>query len=479
MNTGLASLYMPRYISTLVYMLQSTEYQVGPYLKWYWRTQNFNKVMNRRTLDTTRAARMLKLGLTTGILIQIVAGVTLIILGATGHIIGGVPFGAALILAYPVMWAHLVVLPLLLGRHYIVIPKQNKQIAASHEIFKTHAGIRIAVAGSYGKTSMKELLLSVLSAGKKVAATPANKNVAVSHAAFARSLDGDEDILIIEYGEGAPGDVVRFATTTQPTHAVITGLAPAHLDRYKTLAAAAEDIFSLKKAVKHSQLYVNAESPAAKDYIKPDYVSYDVHGAGGWQASNISVSLSGTSFVLKKNRQSLHLHSSLIGRHQVGPLSLAAALGIELGLSQDEVKAGVAATKPFEHRMQPYALGGGWVIDDTYNGNIEGVRVGTALLKELTATRKWYVTPGLVEQGKDSQKIHEELGRLIADARPDIIVLMKNSTTASIEKGLRDAAYAGDIRIEQEPLKFYTNLDQFVAAGDVILMQNDWTDNYA
>jgi UDP-N-acetylmuramoyl-tripeptide--D-alanyl-D-alanine ligase len=459
--------------------LQSTEYQIGPYLKWYWRTQDFSTVMKRRELDVTKRARMLQRGITAGVVLQLCIGMLLIVQGSIGHIVGGVPFGAAVILAYPVVWAHLAVVPLLLGRYAVVEPKQRKQIAASKEIFKNHAGIRIAVAGSYGKTSMKELLLSVLSVGKRVAATPANKNVAVSHADFARKLTGDEDILIIEYGEGAPGDVAHFAATTHPTHAVITGVAPAHLDKYKTLAAAAEDIFSLANSVEHSQLYVNAESPAAKEYIKPDYQPYNAQGAGGWKVSDVSVNLSGTSFTITNNRQRLHLHSGLLGRHQIGPLTLAASLGIEFGLSQDQVKEGVAATKPFEHRMQPYALNGGWIVDDTYNGNIEGVRVGTALLKELEAKRKWYVTPGLVEQGKNTKAIHEELGSLIASAHPDIVVLMQNSVTESIKKGLESAGFTGEVRIEKDPLNFYKNLDQFVASGDVVLMQNDWTDNYA
>jgi len=55
---------------------------------------------------------------------------------------------------------------------------------------------------------------------------------------------------------------------------------------------------------------------------------------------------------------------------------------------------------------------------------------------------------------------------------------MHNSVTQYIEKGLQEAHFTGEIRIENDPLKFYTHLDQFVAAGDVVLMQNDWPDNY-
>jgi UDP-N-acetylmuramyl pentapeptide synthase len=152
---------------------------------------------------------------------------------------------------------------------------------------------------------------------------------------------------------------------------------------------------------------------------------------------------------------------------------------LELGLDEKQVKAGLAKTEPFEHRMQPRTLNGATIIDDTYNGNLQGVRVGTALLKELPARRKWYVTPGLVDQGSEANAIHRQMGELIADASPDIVVLMANSAQPHILEGLRLAGYGGEVRIEHNPLQFYTNLPHFIAAGDLVLMQNDWTDNYA
>ena len=190
------------------------------------------------------------------------------------------------------------------------------------------------------------------------------------------------------------------------------------------------------------------------------------------------MNLDGTRFTLKKGKRSLRLHSGLLGRHQIGPLSLVAALAAEFGLSDEQIEAGIAKTKPFEHRMQPYQLGGAWIVDDTYNGNIEGIRVGTELLKELPGKRKIYVTPGLVDQGSETAAVHEEMGRLIAEAKPDIVVLMQHSITPYIQKGLSQNGYEGDVQTVADPLAFYQNLSLFVAAGDLVLMQNDWTDNY-
>lgn len=475
----LIGMYRPRYANTLVYMLQNVEYQTKPYRQWLWRTKDFSTVMYRRQLDKTKAARLLLLAVSLGISLQVGAGVALIVLGLTHYVVGGVAFGTAVIVAYPIVWGYAVVLPLVVGRLFISQPAEQRLIAESEKIFAKHRGIKIAVAGSYGKTSMKELLNTVLSEGLSVAATPANKNVSISHAYFARKLTGQEDVLIIEYGEGAPGDIARFARITQPTHAVITGLAPAHLDHYKTLAAAGKDIFTVADYVKPEHVYVNSDSADTKPFLKRSYELFSNDGALGWEVKKVVTEISGTSFELHKGKKVLKLQSGLVGRHQLGFLTFVAALALEFGLSETQVRAGIAKTQPFEHRMQPYQLSGAWVVDDTYNGNLEGIRAGTQLLQDLSAKRKIYVTPGLVDQGVETERIHLEVGKLIAAAQPDIVILMQNSATPYIQQGLETAVYSGEVRVEKDPLDFYTNLTHFVAAGDLVVMQNDWTDNYA
>jgi UDP-N-acetylmuramoyl-tripeptide--D-alanyl-D-alanine ligase len=475
----LLSFYSSRYAVTLIYMLQSTEYQVKPYLRWYWRTSDFNQVMYRRKLHRTKIATVLLLILMLGMTLQIMAGVTLVWLWNNQGLNGGWQFGLALLISYPVVWAYLIVLPLVLGRIFIIWPRDCIYIMQSRKIFRDHPGTKIAVAGSYGKTSMKELLLTVLREGKRAVATPANKNVASSHAKFAHTLKGNEEVVIIEYGEGRPGDVARFSKTTAPNIGIITGIAPAHLDHYPSLDAAAKDIFSLADCLHDENIYVNGESPAAKPYIKKSHEVYTSSGVLGWQVSKIKSSIEGVSFEMKKGKKTLRLQSGLLGMHNVGPLALVAGLADKLGLGTAQIEAGIANSVPFEHRLQPRAVSGAWIIDDTYNGNIDGVRAGLSLLKSLDARRKIYVTPGLVDQGKETERVHVEMGELIADAKPDSVVLINNSVTRFIKRGLEQGNYKGGLVIEDDPLQFYTNIDHFVAAGDIVLMQNDWTDNYS
>ncbi len=516
---SLRSLYGFKFAGALVYMLQNSEYQIWPYLRWFWRVRDFSGVMYRRTLDRTLPARVLLAILRAGMILQVLAGAGLIIGWLVyGWVIYEWPLwqlGLTLIVSYPIVWAHLVTIPLALARALIIVPREQRAVARSERIFAAHPGMKLAIAGSYGKTSMKELLMTVLSSARvenssaaslendsparvendapqehedkrvslRVAATPANKNVALSHAQFATTLNGTEDIILIEYGEGQPGDVARYAQYTHPTHAVITGITPAHLDQYKTLAAAATDIFSVTKVVPPGHSYANADSPEATAYMaareETDTVqTYDSHKVLGWRISGIKLSVESTKFQMKKGKRQLRLTSHLLGRHQVGPLAFTAAFGMELGMTAEQAAQGVAAALPFEHRMQPYRLNGACIIDDTYNGNLEGIRAGTALLGDLPAERKWYVTPGLVDQGQDTAQIHHQVGELIAAAKPDTVVLINNSVTGYIKAGLKAGDYKGELRIETDPLNFYTNLSYFVAAGDLVMMQNDWTDNY-
>jgi len=472
---GLLSAYSVRYPESLVYMLQNVEYRSGPYLRWLWRVPDFSLVMRRRRLEYTKSARLLLLTLRLGMLLQVVVGFFLM-MTRHNYLVGA---GLVVVISYPVVWGHMVIAPLLIGRLLFIGPRENRLIAQSKQIFAKHPGILIAIAGSYGKTSMKELLATVLAEGKKVAATPGNMNTPISHARFASSLEGNEDILLVEFGEGKPGDVARFAQTTQPDIGIITGIAPAHLDQYQTLSEATDDIFSLADYLKNQSIYVNGESSFAKAYFKPGHIVYSVLGINGWRVSDVGLSVGGISFMLNKGTKKLNIKSSLLGRHQIGPLAFAAILGLKIGLTVAEVERGIAKTAPFEHRMQPRNLNGAWIIDDTYNGNIDGVEAGLALLKELPAKRKIYVSPGLVDQGVETAAVHNKMGDLIALAKPDKVVLMKNSVTDYIIKELKQSAYAGEIQIEANPLDFYTNIEHVVASGDLVLMQNDWTDNYA
>jgi UDP-N-acetylmuramoyl-tripeptide--D-alanyl-D-alanine ligase len=359
---------------------------------------------------------------------------------------------------------------------FIIKPQEAKFIAMSKQTFKDHKAIKIAVAGSYGKTSFKEMLSTILNEKFNVAVTPGNMNTSIAHARFVKKLTGEEEIIVLEYGEEHPGDIQKFIDVTWPEYGVIMGLAPNHLDYYKTLDVLANDLLRLR-ALK-DQCFVNGDSKLLHNYIKEGDQVFSSSGVDGWSVKNTKVTVSGISFNLERDKEIIRINSGLVGRHFIAPLAMAAALAYKLGLSIKQIEAGVSKTKAFEHRLQPRNLGGATILDDTYNGNIEGMIAGLELLKELHAKKSIYVTPGLVDQGSETENVHHQLAKKIAEVQPDLVVLMNNSATKIVEEALDKLKYKGDVLIENDPLNFYQNLDKIVAAGDVVLLQNDWTDNY-
>jgi UDP-N-acetylmuramoyl-tripeptide--D-alanyl-D-alanine ligase len=376
------------------------------------------------------------------------------------------------------MVALVLYLTILVAWLWVEEPRRARELKQARAIFGRHPGIKIAILGSYGKTTMKELLLAVLSSQKTVAATPGNKNVAISHARWAKKLTGKEDVVLIEYGEGGPGDISRLAELSQPDQAIITGLAPNHLDNYKSLADVAEDLLSIKKFVSPKHIYVSGDG-SLDNYTTSGLQHYNMDNVLGWRISKVVLGYDSLAFTMSHGKRHIHIKSGLIGRHQVPVLAFVAALADSLGVDVKHIEKAMAQTKPFEHRMQPRSLQGAWIIDDTYNGNIEGIKAGLELLKELPAKRKIYVTPGLVDQGSETKRVHREIGVAIAKANPDKVILMQNSVTDDIHHGLTAGGYAGSVELIDDPLGYYTSLEHRLARGDLIMLQNDWTDNYS
>jgi len=473
------SAYKPNFVTTIVYMLQQTEYRTRYYLKWLWRTHDFARVQTRGRLDMTTAAKALVFGAWALTFFVVAIGAYLVYYGLNSGDNTFLAFvGLFAIFSLPFVVAHLLLIPTWLGKFFIITPMRGRQDVIAHGIFTSHKWKKIAVAGSFGKTTMKQILATVLGEGKKVAFTEANLNTSVAHYRFAKSLTGKEEVLIVEYGEYVPGDISGFNTTFRPDIGIITGLNEAHLENFGTLEASADNILSLAEFVGEAGTYINGDSEKLVMRSPNEATTYNNKEVDGWKISSIRVNTQKTSFTMKKANKTIKASSSLVGKHNVGPLAMAAALASNLGLDKKQIESGLAKTEPYEHRMKPEMRKGHvLVIDDTYNGNIDGVRVGVEFLSDINAKRKIYVTPGLVEQGKRSQAVHQELGQLVGKVA-DMVVLMKNSATEDIKVGLKKSKFKGKLMEIDDPLHFYTNLDQITVSGDVVLMQNDWTDAY-
>jgi UDP-N-acetylmuramoyl-tripeptide--D-alanyl-D-alanine ligase len=467
------SRYHPRYVRALIYMMQANEYYPREFLSWYHRTSDFSNLEKRKHLVYTPKAVILSIFAWISLLWSAVTSAYVIYLtGLPGYVsaIIGIVL-APFIVAYTLFLLMLVL-------NWLQIPVEAYIVARAKRTLRAHPAVKIAVAGSYGKTTMREILKTVISNGKRVAAPGGSHNTPLGIARFIEQLRGDEEVLVFEFGEYYSGDIMRLCTFVEPQWGIITGVNEAHLERFGSLENAAKTIFELADYLKDKPVYINAENALVRAHAKSIYVPYNGNGAAEWKVTAAATGIEGTTVDFSHNGNSVRMHSKLLGLHNVGPISAAADIASKLGLSDEAIREGVSRTKPFEHRLQPRVDGGVTMIDDSYNGNPDGARVAIEFLKTLQGHRRWYVTPGLVETGARKEEVHKTIGRELADAKIEKVVLMRNSVTPFIEQGLKEAAYNGEIIWFDDALVAFRALPTMTVAGDVVLIQNDWPDQY-
>jgi UDP-N-acetylmuramoyl-tripeptide--D-alanyl-D-alanine ligase len=129
--------------------------------------------------------------------------------------------------------------------------------------------------------------------------------------------------------------------------------------------------------------------------------------------------------------------------------------------------------------MQPATAGDVVTIDDSYNGNPDGARVAIEFLAGLKGHRRIYVTPGFSETGSKSAEVHRQTGRQLAEAGIEVVALVKNSVTPHIAEGLEEAGFKGELIWYPDGMSSLVALPKLTVAGDVVLLQNDWGDQYA
>lgn len=474
------SLYHPRYPRSLVYMLQSSEYNLKEFWTWFKNVKNFSKVEDRKSLVLTLKAKLL-------LLVSYLAyfsHLALIILIL-------IKYGVVYALLYVVAWPYVVLLKVVattIVLAFLQRPVQKRIVRRSSLKLQKHKALKIGIAGSFGKTTMKEILKTVLSQSLKVRATPENKNTPMGIASFVDTLKGDEDVLIFEMGEYYPGDIKDLSEMVRPDIGIVTGVNEAHLEKFKTLDNAAKTIFEIADYLeaKGGRLFVNAESEKAREFgtkiNSENLITYEYSSTGvaEFKTSEINSTIQGLSFVLKSQTDSIVVRSKLLGTHQVGPLSLAAYIAVSLNMKTEDIELGLHNTHAFAHRLEPKEEHGGVVmIDDTYNGNPDGVKVAINFLKSLSGKRRFYITPGLVEMGDKSETVHKEIGRLLAESGIEKVVLVKNSVTGWIEEGLKEHGFKGEVIWYENAKDLFKNLPLRTVSNDVLLYQNDWPDQYS
>lgn len=344
----------------------------------------------------------------------------------------------------------------------------------------------IGIAGSYGKTTLKNVLYQVLSQKYKVLVASGNINTAVGLSSWILKQDlTGADVLLTEFGEEYPGDNKRIASIFDLDICIITGINEAHFERMGSIEKSAETIFeAIQFMPTDSSVFFNADDDNVKKYQK----TYTAGKRAIEYSSNRCEGLMITGKRFNQDSLSWSADISSIGEVKVSFLAeyifsdvaVASQIALDQGLSRDDIKRGFSEISPVEHRLQPIInkTSGVLVIDDSYNGNPTGVAEAIKTLALFKDRRRIYLTPGLVETGQRNREVHEEIGAQLSDVA-DIVILVKNSATPHIAEGLLSAGFSKENIIWYDTaLQAHADLGNILKSGDVILFQNDWGDQY-
>jgi len=330
---------------------------------------------------------------------------------------------------------------------FMVYKKQAKQKLESMKNLQI-----IAITGSYGKTSIKNFVAQMLSKKYKVYATPRSVNTMGGIVGdINNSLPEDTEIYICEAGARESGDIYEITTFIEPQTVVVGKVGLAHIEYFKSL----ENIIATKLEIMQSPRLQNAYIHTSVTNEPHEKVTFFGDGV-----KNVVATLDGTDFEL----DGMKLHTDILGAFQTMNIEVAIKIAKLFMFEDDEIVRLVDNLSPIEHRLELIRAGGKIILDDGYNGNIDGMLEGIRLCS-LHKGRKVIVTPGLVESSK-------ELNLKLIDAINDTFDIA--IITGKLNAKLFDENLDVVSKILLEDKSALTSiLMSHTQEGDIILFAND------
>lgn len=320
------------------------------------------------------------------------------------------------------------------------------QIAGiNRDRFVAAGGRVIALTGSCGKTSCKEMLSSIIRQMTPVLATRGNLNNEIGVPQTLLAIGPEDRVAVIEMGAGKPGDIGYLCRFARPEIALITIAAPAHLEGFGSIEAVAKTKGEIYEALPPSgTAVINADDRFASQWRDAtparQIVSVSLRREDAdIYASDIRTSAFGAVFVLHAQGQKTPIQLPLLGEAMVMNALLASAAALAFGATLDHVVAGLARLTAVPGRLHAMAQPWGVLIDDSYNANPASVKEAIDVLSRC-AGRKILVLGDMAELGDDSDALHHEVGRYAVESGIDLMLTCgphaKYATEATVPHGL-------------------------------------------
>ena len=334
----------------------------------------------------------------------------------------------------------------------------------------------IAVAGSNGKTSTKDLLAAVLGRKFSVLASEASFNNDIGVPLTLLRLAAGHQVAVLEIGTNHPGELAPLIRQIQPRFGVLTSIGREHLEYFGDLAGViAEEGVLAELLPGEGTLFVNGDAPGMPEIIQRTRAKVVKVGAGPdneWRATNVRLMENGYRFSVTAPDAAYdgEYELRLLGRPQVLNALLAIAVGAALGLERQAIAEGLLACKPSKMRMELSRLGGVQLLNDAYNANADSTRVAFETLAELPVRgRRVAVLGDMAELGPHARGGHEEMGRLAAQLKIGTLFAIgqqaETTVAAARSAGLKDTEAVMNLEELAGVLK------RFLREGDALLLK--------
>ena len=313
-----------------------------------------------------------------------------------------------------------------------------KKILQSMESMKI-----IGVTGSYGKTSVKYYLNTLLKAQYNVLMTPGSFNTPMGVVRTIREyLKPTHEIFVCEMGARHVGDIKEICDIVHPHDGIITSIGPQHLETFYTLNNIKKTKFELADACeKHGRLFVNLDDENIVSCLDgKKYIGYGLNNKSGYYAKDIKISEKGTEFTLvTPSGEECIFSTRLIGSHNVLNIVGAIAVANTYGIPLEKLRPQVRKLECVPHRLEMKDHGNVVIIDDAYNANPSGTKAALDVFSVFDGY-KILITPGMVELGEKQDEYNYEFGINAANVC-DFVILVGHKQTESIYKGLINANF--------------------------------------
>lgn len=345
--------------------------------------------------------------------------------------------------------------------------------------------LTIGVTGSYGKTSVKYIVHTLLQAEYDVLRTPESYNTPMGVVKTVRSmLRATHQIFVCEMGARHVGDIQELCDIASPRMGIITSVGPQHLETFHSIENVKKTKFELADALpEDGTIFLNMEDANIRDHmsqVKCRIVGYGLSDGCDYYATDISASPKGTTFTAYTPDGASEVFTTrMVGAHNVINIVGAIAVCCELGIPLAKLKIQVRKLEGVPHRLQLIQRNGITIIDDAYNSNPTGSKAAIDALALFDGCRI-LVTPGMVELGEKQDELNRAFGAYAA-AVCDYVMLVGKKQTESIYAGLVSAGYPESkiyvADVLQDALKAAYAAD---AEGKekIILLENDLPDNF-